>query len=577
MKLYKLPTSLFLFASLLAATVFIWLGYKRPVTGIDDANIYFVYMRNFAEGHGFVWTVGGERVEGFTSLLWTLIGALFYKIDPRNYPLLLLGLNFILIFFTLRRLLLFIKKLNGVPSESFYFIDILTAAMLFFPLGFIEWNILNLMETGLWTFLIVNATLSICDSYLRDQPINPFRFGILLIALVLTRPEGLFVGFALTALLSFGFLKKGLWKALRSVALPFALYLLGAAGLILWRLSYFGYPFPNTYYAKVSGNFLDNLPTGITYFFKLFYTYPHIAFLFACILTMAGLIAIRHFRSRFKELVAAEKIHLLLTCILLALLVLPALSGGDHFMYSRFYQPVVPIFIAAFFNLRVYRIYFPSLHLSRQSVPFLTAAAVAALFFMGKSTWIDFKLEPLASGHKIFVDFRLVQEGRAAAESMNKAFIEKNISPRVGLIAAGGFGYVYKGETVDLMGLNNTLMAHMDKRKSGPRNHASFDKKGFWILQPDVLGTMYGAEIVTDSASYLQNRDKYTFTRDQFTYEVYKGIFDDADFINNYVPALVRTKDSPFLFAYYKKAFLAKLPSSGFDVILLPRKKEPAI
>src|SRR3712207_6229080 len=70
--------------------------FNRPLTGIDDANIYFVYARNLADGHGFVYNVGGERVEGFTSLLWTLICALAFK--GSAYPELTLFLiNIILV------------------------------------------------------------------------------------------------------------------------------------------------------------------------------------------------------------------------------------------------------------------------------------------------------------------------------------------------------------------------------------------------------------------------------------------------------------------------------------------------
>ena len=55
-----------------------------PLIGIDDANIYFVYARNLANGYGFVYNIGGERVEGFTSLLWTVISALAFKFS--TYP-----------------------------------------------------------------------------------------------------------------------------------------------------------------------------------------------------------------------------------------------------------------------------------------------------------------------------------------------------------------------------------------------------------------------------------------------------------------------------------------------------------
>src|SRR5574341_2402626 len=66
-----------------------------PLTGIDDANIYFVYARNLANGHGFVYNIGGERVEGFTSLLWTVISAAVFKLSM--YPeLSLLIINILL-------------------------------------------------------------------------------------------------------------------------------------------------------------------------------------------------------------------------------------------------------------------------------------------------------------------------------------------------------------------------------------------------------------------------------------------------------------------------------------------------
>ena len=41
--------------------------------GIDDANIFFTYARNVARGEGAVYNIGGERVEGFSSPLFTLL------------------------------------------------------------------------------------------------------------------------------------------------------------------------------------------------------------------------------------------------------------------------------------------------------------------------------------------------------------------------------------------------------------------------------------------------------------------------------------------------------------------------
>src|SRR5690606_23471737 len=59
-------------------TLLYWHLYGKPQVGIDDANIYFTYAKNISEGHGFVFNPDGEKVEGFTSLLWVLICSLAY-------------------------------------------------------------------------------------------------------------------------------------------------------------------------------------------------------------------------------------------------------------------------------------------------------------------------------------------------------------------------------------------------------------------------------------------------------------------------------------------------------------------
>ena len=57
--------------------------------GVDDANIFFVYAKNLAEGNGLVYNTGGERVEGFSSLLWTLLLGVIYKLPGNPEPTIL--------------------------------------------------------------------------------------------------------------------------------------------------------------------------------------------------------------------------------------------------------------------------------------------------------------------------------------------------------------------------------------------------------------------------------------------------------------------------------------------------------
>lgn len=61
----------------------------EPQVGFDDANITQVYARHLAGGHGFVYNVGGERVEGSTSLIWTTLNAAMFFLHIQSCRLLL--------------------------------------------------------------------------------------------------------------------------------------------------------------------------------------------------------------------------------------------------------------------------------------------------------------------------------------------------------------------------------------------------------------------------------------------------------------------------------------------------------
>src|SRR6476659_1768855 len=67
----------------IAATLILLLS--RVVT-LDDAYITFRYARHLADGYGLgAWNRTGERVEGYSSLLWTLLlaGAARLAVDVR--------------------------------------------------------------------------------------------------------------------------------------------------------------------------------------------------------------------------------------------------------------------------------------------------------------------------------------------------------------------------------------------------------------------------------------------------------------------------------------------------------------
>ena len=84
----------------------------------EDAYISFRYARNLVEGHGLVFNVG-EKVEGYTNFLWTLLLApgLAFNMNPQSISL-LLGLIFSTISFAF--LFLTHQKIFGKDSVPFF-------------------------------------------------------------------------------------------------------------------------------------------------------------------------------------------------------------------------------------------------------------------------------------------------------------------------------------------------------------------------------------------------------------------------------------------------------------------------
>ena len=255
-----------------------WYTNYQSTWGIDDANIYMVYMKNVASGHGFVYNIGGERVEGFTSVLWTLIGALMYKISSAHFNVLLIGFNVVAITYALFRLSQTIDNYLGVKNRISA-LSLVPLMILSIMPGYFDWTIISLMETGIWSCeLIVIAVLILDTSWKNVGKRNLLLFNLLTSLMLITRPESMVWVPLLLMLRSFKLisenqpLQTGITFFIKGTFIPITV----VSGLILWRLWYFGYPFPNTFYAKVSSDTLENFHQGIKYIYKAFQYYPYL-------------------------------------------------------------------------------------------------------------------------------------------------------------------------------------------------------------------------------------------------------------------------------------------------------------
>ena len=527
----------------IASTALAWNNNMHSIIGVDDANIYFVYMKNIAHGYGFVYSIGGEHVEGFTSLSWTLLGSLFFKIS--EYPeLLLILFNILIISFTLFQLTRFTDSLFS--SSSFSIQSIVLLCCVYLIPGFIEWTILSIMETGLWSCLITLLILHIL-SIINKESTNKeqYVFSLLLGLLVITRPEAMLwsIFFLIARYVLLYKNTSSIGISFNKSIIPLSVFVCTIIGLILWRLSYFGYPLPNTYYAKVSSDILSNLKHGIGYIYRFLSANP------LCLLSTLAISKILWDRIFKKHINHYSPVLYILISTIIISFAIPLFSGGDHFAYFRFMQSTLPIFYIVLMMI----LNFYGLTITKQF------AIILCFFAIISSGLID----ALAGKSPLKHEWNIAIEGRSLGVKLSDFFIDESTLPSQGVLVAGGTAYTYKGKTIDLMGLNNTVMAHADKIKDKKllKNHASFNKKVFYQLQPDLFWISGG---ISDSVDYS------LLHIGEFASKAFKQIDVDDSFKKEYSPCIIqKTGIKHKLHIYARHSFLNTLDTTLYTVLIV--------
>lgn len=533
---------LLVLALVLGATSFASVRLRSPMCGIDDANIFFVYARSVSAGDGFVFNPGSERVEGFTSFLWVVISAGVIAIagSPER---ILLGLNILLVSLTIVSCLRFFvfttatdTARTSLPWASAFLI------LLLLDFRYIAWNTVTLMETALWTCLLTTTAILVVEG--RSSWKHNYLLAVLVTLLILTRPEALVWVPVLCGLF---YVRRDVpgerARALSAVVPALLAFVLTTVLLTMFRLLYFGVPLPNTYYAKVSPSLSFSLNEGARYLGRYLLSGP---VPFAC--ALAILFSVVHLvKVRFRD-----DRTLALTLLALAGLTVPVLTGGDHFDGFRFYQSVYPILLLALLNFA--RFILPkyvavaSHEISIRSVG--AAALIAVLLMLQIVEWTLFD-----SGG-LLTEFEIAAAGRQQGHRINLLFDNVRPLPDIGTITVGGLKYAYHGHVIDLMGLNNTKMAHNGGDRVGPRSHAAFERRTFYELKPTIVlpHVQYSLEL------------RLAGQRVSFIDLALKGVLHEAGFRDIYRLAEVRrtTPDgTAVLAAWYDRRFLSDLARSG--------------
>jgi arabinofuranosyltransferase len=300
----------------------------------DDAFISFVYARNLAEAGQLVFNLG-ERVEGYTNFLWTVLlaGLMKLHLAPELMSR-VLGTVFAIASMWVSARLVRATSRDRAPSLW----DAVPATMLAVTTGYACWASGGL-ETQMFTFFVTLGA----GRYLRralDGDGADGWTGLWFGLAALTRPEGVLF-FALTGVHRLAVLAAKRHLPTRGDWLAIAAFLALVAPHALWRHHYYGWWLPNTFYIKASGG------TG-TWAQGAYYLYRMAEALDVWVAIAVALVALVLVRDRTLRTIAG---YILFVTAVFYLYV--ASVGGDFMGLYRFVLPVVPLlFVLGAISLR---------------------------------------------------------------------------------------------------------------------------------------------------------------------------------------------------------------------------------
>lgn len=493
----------------LGAFIAWYLAGGLPAIGIDDAAITRSYSENIANGLGYVYNAGGERVEGSTSFLWTMLLALLYALTSApEVPILLLtgALSAAAVFCALR----IARRLAGrTGAPASLTVAVQCVALIASP-GYFLWSVWTMMELALWSCMTLMMVWQLVRAVEAEGDAGAPGLWLFLpaLALPLSRPEGIAVAAGLLCLAAVICRR---WR--RSLLLALVLALVSFAAVTLFRLAYFGQPFPNTFYAKVSSDRIQDITDGAKYAISYALGAPFVAVFLAAWAAAVIWAVPRALRGQ-----PGSRGLLIVAAAIAGFLAVYACLGGDHFVLWRFYQPVTPLLpVALGIGLSPWLGALSggaSVSWARWAVPALAAAAACALL-----GWM----------HYYQARFDVAKEFTLNGAGIDFGNYLDTVSPRpsIGIGPAGGIALAYDGYIYDLLGLNWVEMAHANPVKTGMRNHASFDEPTFWKHAPDVL-----AMFERGCAEGREGRTLVVPT------EAYDGMLASSRFRDHYRPVL---------------------------------------
>jgi len=535
----------------------------------DDAYTSLRYVKNFLEGKGLVFNEG-ERVEGYTNFLWIMI---LSGIEFLNHNLnLALDLEktaqLLSIIFSICVLILTytLSKMINRESESESALariinelkNLLPVFLLAFSTPMVYWGV-SAMETTLFVSLILLSIIL----YLKGNNSKPnIAFIIVSVLNSLLRPEGL-IFFALIIFhkILFNFLewkgreeKNSISKMFDNITRKEILFFLAPlTTYVIFRLVYYGYPLPNTFYAKTEFTF-QFLQRGINYFYD-----------FASSYLLYGLVLIFPL-ALFKSKIIRKKI-IFLFGINILWIVIVILIGGDVLPIHRFFLPIMPLIMILFVKAIVEIIE----QIFSQKKVILQSVLIIVFILLSVLGFFNYGKQKNEMINKRSYEAGLVKKMKIYAEWVKEKGDHKGRKISVALSTIGAFSYFSNAKVIDLVGLTNEYIAHNPKEVYGINDELpvlwkerNYNSEYVLSQKPDYIIFPAGAKpsAFAECAVFVQNEfQKNYFTQLIYSEELHQllPIFTRREF-----PIETETCDVKFI-KYYINAYndLLNMISSG--------------
>jgi hypothetical protein len=413
------------------------------------------YGRNLAGGFGLVWNPDGERVEGYSNFGWLMLMAAVHWLP---LPDTLTSLVMLLINLALSGLVLLLTALLArrlVPKPGLALLAALLTLVIIVDLA--RWTTIGL-EVPLQTALFLWLVLRVLDEAESGRPRpSTFLFAGLL---GLVRVDGPLLA-GLLCLLAFA-----LQADKRQIA-AYSPFILALPLLhILFRLYYYGFPLPNTYYLKLAAWDERWLP-GLRYLARFVQLYGPV-----WLVALAGVIRSGSRRGQWLWLLG------------LPLAAYALYTGGDDFGGARFFAPWLPVLILlAFLTPR---------WLGWPNRPLPAAAFLAALAL----------LTGLLAGYRFYRG-----PGQEAYLAQAGIILEQITSPNteIAVFWAGTLPYFAHRPAVDMLGKNDAVVARRPARPGSLKpGHNKFDYDySFDEYRPDLIISPLALSIAADRPAFL--------------------------------------------------------------------------